>query len=105
MYNVVASSWCVCSNMSDASFYLSMFELCDSIQYYMYGEVKVHVHNMYLSLARDAMRTGNNPVIIDNTNTNAWEMKPYVLLVSNLHNIMNTSTLNYLSCMKAKHST
>ena len=38
---------------------------------------------MPLSLARNAMKTGNSPVIIDNTNTNAWEMKPYVLLVSN----------------------
>ena len=32
--------------------------------------------------ARDAMKAGRSPVIIDNTNTNAWEMKPYVLLVS-----------------------
>ena len=38
-----------------------------------------------LSSARDAMKTGNSPVIIDNTNTNAWEMKPYVLLVSDSH--------------------
>ena len=33
-------------------------------------------------LARDAMKKGRSPVVIDNTNTNAWEMKPYVLLVS-----------------------
>ena len=41
------------------------------------------INILSLSLARDAMKTGNSPVIIDNTNTNAWEMKPYVLLVSN----------------------
>ncbi|XP_043547992.1 NEDD4-binding protein 2-like 1 [Chiloscyllium plagiosum] len=28
--------------------------------------------------AKSAMRQGRSPIIIDNTNTEAWEMKPYV---------------------------
>lgn len=32
--------------------------------------------------AKDAMRDGRSPIIIDNTNTQAWEMKPYVQMVS-----------------------
>ena len=31
--------------------------------------------------ARGAMEVGKSPVIIDNTNTNTWEMKPYIHLV------------------------
>lgn len=31
--------------------------------------------------AEDAMRDGRSPVIIDNTNIQAWEMKPYVQMV------------------------
>ena len=33
------------------------------------------------SPARDAMIKEKSPIIIDNTNSRAWEMKPYVLLV------------------------
>ena len=36
----------------------------------------------FLPIARLAMATGKNPVIIDNTNVAAWQMKPYVLMVS-----------------------
>lgn len=32
--------------------------------------------------AKDAMQDGRSPVIIDNTNLQAWEMKPYVKMVS-----------------------
>ena len=32
--------------------------------------------------ARLAMANGISPVIIDNTNTAAWQMKPYVIMVS-----------------------
>lgn len=32
--------------------------------------------------AKDAMRRGISPVIIDNTNTKCHEMKPYVAAVS-----------------------
>jgi len=31
--------------------------------------------------AQEVMRTGWNPVIIDNTNVQAWQMLPYVRLV------------------------
>lgn len=31
--------------------------------------------------ARKAMKNGKSPVIIDNTNIHAWEMKPYVMMV------------------------
>ncbi|NWQ77832.1 N42L1 protein, partial [Columbina picui] len=30
--------------------------------------------------ARKAMKNGKSPVIIDNTNIHAWEMKPYVMM-------------------------
>jgi len=35
-------------------------------------------HAMNQSRAEEAMRKGISPIIIDNTNTQAWEMKPYV---------------------------
>lgn len=31
--------------------------------------------------AKDAMHDGRSPIIIDNTNLQAWEMKPYVKMV------------------------
>ena len=36
---------------------------------------------MYLS-AREAVEKGVSPIVIDNTNTQAWEMRAYVALVS-----------------------
>jgi len=37
---------------------------------------------LLLPFAADkAMRDGDNPVVIDNTNIQAWEMRTYVLLV------------------------
>ncbi len=36
----------------------------------------------WLRSAGNAMRAGKSPVVIDNTNSAAWEMKPYVLMVS-----------------------
>ncbi|TNN86586.1 NEDD4-binding protein 2-like 2 [Liparis tanakae] len=35
-------------------------------------------HEWNLNRARDAMQAGRSPIIIDNTNVQAWEMKPYV---------------------------
>ncbi|NXF87822.1 N42L2 protein, partial [Eubucco bourcierii] len=35
-------------------------------------------HDWNQRRARQAMEQGKSPVIIDNTNTQAWEMKPYV---------------------------
>ncbi|XP_056139785.1 NEDD4-binding protein 2-like 2 [Lampris incognitus] len=35
-------------------------------------------HNWNQSRAKEAMHKGQSPVIIDNTNIEAWEMKPYV---------------------------
>ena len=32
-------------------------------------------------LAHEALQSGLSPIIIDNTNTAAWEMKPYVTMV------------------------
>lgn len=32
--------------------------------------------------AKEAMDLGRSPIIIDNTNTQAWEMKPYVKAVN-----------------------
>ena len=34
--------------------------------------------------AREAIEKGTSPIVIDNTNTQAWEMRAYVSLVSNL---------------------
>lgn len=35
-------------------------------------------------IAKEAFERGNNPIIIDNTNMQGWEMKPYVVQVSQL---------------------
>ncbi|XP_034404005.1 NEDD4-binding protein 2-like 2 [Cyclopterus lumpus] len=35
-------------------------------------------HEWNLNRAKDAMHDGQSPIIIDNTNVQAWEMKPYV---------------------------
>lgn len=34
--------------------------------------------------AKEAFERGTNPIIIDNTNMQGWEMKPYVAQVSQL---------------------
>ena len=36
---------------------------------------------MNIVLVREALLSGISPVVIDNTNTAAWEMKPYVIMV------------------------
>jgi hypothetical protein len=33
-------------------------------------------------LASDAFKRNISPIIIDNTNTTSWEMKPYVAMVN-----------------------
>jgi len=37
---------------------------------------------MLVVSAKEAMKLGKSPVIIDNTNTQKWEFKPYVNIVS-----------------------
>ncbi|XP_061484423.1 NEDD4-binding protein 2-like 1 [Rhineura floridana] len=37
-------------------------------------------HRWNQKRARKAMKNGKSPVIIDNTNIHAWEMKPYVIM-------------------------
>ncbi|XP_027584754.1 NEDD4-binding protein 2-like 1 [Pipra filicauda] len=37
-------------------------------------------HKWNQKRARKAMKNGKSPVIIDNTNIHAWEMKPYVIM-------------------------
>ncbi|NXH15786.1 N42L1 protein, partial [Bucco capensis] len=37
-------------------------------------------HKWNQKRARKAMKSGKSPVIIDNTNIHAWEMKPYVMM-------------------------
>ena len=37
---------------------------------------------LYVS-AKEAVEAGKNPIVIDNTNVQAWEMKAYVALVRN----------------------
>ncbi|XP_062983052.1 NEDD4-binding protein 2-like 1 [Elgaria multicarinata webbii] len=37
-------------------------------------------HHWNQKRARKAMKNGKSPVIIDNTNIHAWEMKPYVIM-------------------------
>lgn len=43
------------------------------------------IQTLQFLTAEDAMRDGRSPVIIDNTNIQAWEMKPYVRMVSVSH--------------------
>lgn len=40
-----------------------------------------YLHAVSFVAAKQAMEQGKSPVIIDNTNTQAWEMKPYVEVV------------------------
>jgi NEDD4-binding protein 2 len=40
-------------------------------------------HKLNQSRTEEAMKQGISPIIIDNTNTESWEMKPYVLLADN----------------------
>ncbi|GAB1290507.1 NEDD4-binding protein 2-like 1 [Apodemus speciosus] len=45
-------------------------------------------HEWNQKRARKAMRNGISPIIIDNTNLHAWEMKPYaVMTVRNIHGV------------------
>ena len=40
-----------------------------------------HTFPPFTNLAKEAMLEGRSPIIIDNTNVEAWEMKPYVKMV------------------------
>ena len=46
----------------------------------------------YYGTAKEAMRHGVSPIIIDNTNTMCHEMKPYVVAVSDMH----SNTFDYV---------
>ncbi|XP_027733459.1 NEDD4-binding protein 2-like 1 isoform X3 [Vombatus ursinus] len=43
-------------------------------------EVLEEAHDWNQKRARKAMRNGISPIIIDNTNLHAWEMKPYAVM-------------------------
>lgn len=48
---------------------------------YEFDPSKIGVnHSINQSRAETAMKDGISPVVIDNTNTQGWEMKPYVML-------------------------
>ena len=51
--------------------------------------------------AKQAIDQGRSPVIIDNTNTQAWEMKPYVEMVNNRHTSFYLF-LTYLHSLKIR---
>ncbi|NXK52875.1 N42L2 protein, partial [Chauna torquata] len=40
--------------------------------------ITAYLHALFFIAAKQAMELGKSPIIIDNTNTQAWEMKPYV---------------------------
>lgn len=40
--------------------------------------------SFFFFLAKEAFEKGQTPIIIDNTNMQCWEMKPYVAMVSSL---------------------
>jgi len=47
-----------------------------------YSLLKLFQFDFLYCIAKDAMRHGVTPVIIDNTNTRCHEMRPYVAAVS-----------------------
>lgn len=49
---------------------------CSNLNY-----ITAYLHALFFIAAQQAMEQGRSPVIIDNTNTQAWEMKPYVEVV------------------------
>eukprot|EP00118_Oscarella_pearsei_P002851 m.11893 g.11893 ORF g.11893 m.11893 type:complete len:1257 (+) comp23675_c0_seq1:47-3817(+) len=61
--------------------------ICSTDDYFVLGNGKYvfdvtrlgDAHDWNQDKARQAMRRGEHPVIIDNTNCQRWEMKPYVL--------------------------
>ncbi|XP_053564436.1 NEDD4-binding protein 2-like 1 [Bombina bombina] len=53
---------------------------------YLFDQDLLHdAHKWNQKRARKAMRRGNTPIIIDNTNVQAWEMKPYVAMALENH--------------------
>ena len=68
------------------------------------GVFLVRFSSSFVPAAREAMLIENSPVVIDNTNTSAWEMKPYVDIVSTHPFLKSTYLHNYtsfLSCAAA----
>ncbi|XP_044524209.1 NEDD4-binding protein 2-like 1 isoform X3 [Gracilinanus agilis] len=49
-------------------------------------DVLEEAHDWNQRRARKAMRNGTSPIIIDNTNLHAWEMKPYAVMVGRKEN-------------------
>ena len=49
----------------------------------------------FIQLVEGALSEGMSPVIVDNTNTQFWEMRPYVIAVSSLaHKLSTVDLLN-----------
>lgn len=54
--------------------------IVDEVWYiYIFFQINLLVD---LYLASDAFKQNISPIIIDNTNTQVWEMKPYVAMVN-----------------------
>lgn len=51
--------------------------------------------NVCLLSAKNAMHDGRSPIIIDNTNIQAWEMKPYVSMVFDFSQVFISKEPNF----------
>ena len=56
--------------------------------------------NVCLLSAKNAMHDGRSPIIIDNTNVQAWEMKPYVSMVFDFSHVFISKEPNFLHTNK-----
>lgn len=56
--------------------------------------------NVYPLSAKNAMHDGRSPIIIDNTNIQAWEMKPYVSMVLDFSQVFVSKEPNFLRTNK-----
>ncbi|XP_051783153.1 NEDD4-binding protein 2-like 1 isoform X1 [Erpetoichthys calabaricus] len=54
----------------------------ESGRYHFKARELREAHEWNKERAKEAMEEGLNPIIIDNTNIHAWEMKPYVRMIS-----------------------
>ncbi len=51
-------------------------------------DINILFSNCFFSSASDAVKRNLSPIIIDNTNTQVWEMKPYVAMVNIRYRIL-----------------
>jgi len=59
----------------------------------------VNVQPLFLlmcDVAQEVMRLGCSPVVIDNTNTQAWQMLPYVRLVGHFSISDNLCVMHFI---------